>query len=67
MTLLTWSLASFAADILTLVSLAVFQRRLQYFPDRCLTDLAETGMSGGEELHLTTADGGFFQQRTGGP
>jgi uncharacterized protein len=58
MTLLTWSLASFAAAyVLTFVGLGVFQRRLQYFPDRRLTDLAETGMSGGEELRITTADG----------
>jgi pimeloyl-ACP methyl ester carboxylesterase len=58
MTLLTWSLASLAAAyVLTLVGLTVFQRRLQYFPDRRLTDLAQTGMSGGEELRLTTADG----------
>ena len=58
MTLLTRSLASLAAAyVLTLAGLAVFQRRLQYFPDRRLTDLAQTGMSGGEELRLTTADG----------
>jgi len=37
--------------------LAVFQRRLQYFPDRRLTDLAHAGMSRGEELRLTTTDG----------
>ena len=58
MTLLIRSLASLAAAyVLTLAGLAVFQRRLQYFPDRRLTDLAQTGMSGGEELRLTTADG----------
>ena len=58
MTLLTWSLASLAAAyVLTFIGLAVFQRRLQYFPDRRLTDLAQTGMSGGEELRLRTADG----------
>ena len=58
MTLLTWSLASLAAAyVLTVVGLAAFQRRLQYFPDRGLTELARTGMSGGEELRLTTADG----------
>jgi hypothetical protein len=58
MTLLTRSLASLAAAyVLTLAGLAVFQRRLQYFPDRRLTDLAQTGMSGGEELRLTTVDG----------
>jgi uncharacterized protein len=32
-------------------------RRLQYFPDSHLTDLAQTNMSGGEELRLKTADG----------
>jgi hypothetical protein len=58
MTLLTRSLASLAAAyVLTLAGLAVFQRRLQYFPDRRLTELAQTDMSGGEELRLTTADG----------
>ena len=58
MTLLTWSLASLAAAyILTIVGLAAFQRRLQYFPDRRLTDLPQAGMSGGEDLRLTTADG----------
>src|SRR5208337_1017551 len=43
--------------VLTLAGLAVFQRRLQYFPDRRLTELAQTDMSGGEEPRLTTADG----------
>ena len=58
MTLLTRSLASLAAAyVVTLAGLAVFQRRLQYFPDRRLTELAQTDMSGGEELRLTTADG----------
>ena len=55
---LKWALASLAAGyVLTVVGLAAFQRRLQYFPDRRLTELAQTGMSGGEELRLTTADG----------
>ncbi|HUZ92243.1 MAG TPA: alpha/beta hydrolase [Methylocella sp.] len=58
MTLLKWSLASLAAAyVLAIVGLTVFQRRLQYFPDRRLTELAQTGMSGGEELRLTTTDG----------
>ncbi len=58
MPLLTWSLASLAAAyVVTFVGLAIFQRRLQYFPDRRLTDLAQAGMGGGEELRLPTADG----------
>jgi uncharacterized protein len=58
MTLLTWSLASVGAVYaLLVVGLAAFQRKLQYFPDRRLTELAQTGMIGGEELRLTTADG----------
>jgi uncharacterized protein len=58
MSLLTWSLASLAAGyILAGAGLAVFQRRLQYFPDRRLTALARTGMNGGDELRLTTTDG----------
>ena len=58
MALLTWSLAWLgAAYALTVVGLTAFQRRLQYFPDRRLTELAKTGISGGEELRLTTADG----------
>jgi fermentation-respiration switch protein FrsA (DUF1100 family) len=57
-TLLTWSLASLGAVYALLaVGLAAFQRKLQYFPDRRLTELAQTGMIGGEELRLTTADG----------
>jgi hypothetical protein len=58
MTLLTWTLAWLAAAYaLAGAGLAVFQRRLQYFPDRRLTDLAHAGMSRGEELRLTTTDG----------
>jgi hypothetical protein len=58
MTLLTWSLVALAgAYILAGAGLAAFQRRLQYFPDRRLTGLARTGMSGGEELRLATTDG----------
>ena len=73
MTLLKWSLASLAAAyVLTIVGLAAFQRRLQYFPDRRLTELAQTGMSGGDELRLTTADGEtlvawYFPAREGRP
>jgi fermentation-respiration switch protein FrsA (DUF1100 family) len=58
MNLLTWSLALLAAAyVLTMVGLASWQRRLQYFPDRRLIELAQTSMSGGEDLRLTTADG----------
>jgi len=58
MTLLTWSLTLLAgAYVLAGASLAAFQRRLQYFPDPRLTDFARTGMSGSEELRLTTSDG----------
>ncbi len=58
MTVLRWSLACFVAIyILMIVGLAVFQRRLQYFPDRHLIDPAQAGMSGVEDLRLTTGDG----------
>ncbi|MGH6813953.1 MAG: alpha/beta hydrolase [Methylocella sp.] len=58
MTVLRWSLACFVAIyVLMLAGLAVFQRRLQYFPDRHLVDPAQAGMSGVEDLRLTTDDG----------
>jgi hypothetical protein len=58
MTVLKWSLACFVAIyVLMIVGLAVFQRRLQYFPDRRLVDPAQAGMSGVEDLRLTTDDG----------
>ncbi len=58
MSILTWSLASLAlAYVSMVVGLAAFQRRLQYFPDRRLVHLAQTGMRGGEELRLATEDG----------
>ena len=58
MILLKWLLASLAAAyVLAFAGLAVFQRRLQYFPNRQLTELAQTGMRGGEELRLRTTDG----------
>lgn len=58
MTVLKWSLACIVAIyILMIVGLAVFQRRLQYFPDRHLVDPAQAGMSGVEDLRLATADG----------
>jgi fermentation-respiration switch protein FrsA (DUF1100 family) len=58
MTVLRWSLVCFVAIyILMIVGLAVFRRRLQYFPDRHLIDPAQGGMSGVEDLRLTTDDG----------
>ncbi|MGB6175482.1 MAG: alpha/beta hydrolase [Methylocella sp.] len=58
MTVLKWSLACIVAIyIVMIVGLAVFQRRLQYFPDRHLVDPAQAGMSGVEGLRLTTDDG----------
>jgi fermentation-respiration switch protein FrsA (DUF1100 family) len=51
---------------LTIVGLTVFQRRVQYFPDRRLVDPARGGMSGVERL-LTERRWslGMFRQRTG--
>jgi len=58
MTAWKWSLACFVAIyVLTIVGLTIFQRRLQYFPDRRLVDPALSGMSGVEDLRLTTDDG----------
>jgi len=58
MTAWKWSLACFVAIyVLTIVGLTIFQRRLQYFPDRRLVDPARGGMSGVEDLRLTTDDG----------
>ena len=39
---------------LAVVGLAVFQRRLLYFPDRRLTHPAEAGMNGVEERRVKT-------------
>ena len=53
-----WPLAFLVAIYaLAVFGLAVFQRRLLYFPDRRLTHPAEAGMSGVEELRLMTDDG----------
>ena len=58
MRLIAEALAALAATyLLAGAGLAVFQRRLQYFPDTCLTQLKSTGLSGGEELRLSTGDG----------
>jgi fermentation-respiration switch protein FrsA (DUF1100 family) len=73
MSILTWLLASLAfAYVLIVIALAAFQRRLQYFPDRRLTHLAQTGMRDGEELRITTTDGEtlvawFFLAKNGLP
>ena len=57
-TLLTWCLVGLAAAyVLAGMGLALFQRKLQYFPDRRLTDLTQTNLNDGEELRLTTGDG----------
>jgi acetyl esterase/lipase len=55
---LKWPLALLVAIYaLAVVGMAVFQRRLLYFPDRRLTHPAEPGISGIEELRLMTDDG----------
>jgi fermentation-respiration switch protein FrsA (DUF1100 family) len=58
MTVLKWSLACVVVIYVLMISgLAIFQRRLQYFPDRRLVDPAQAGMSGVEDLRFTTDDG----------
>ncbi len=53
-----WSLTCLVGIyILMMAGLAVFQRRLQYFPDRHLIDPAQAGMSGVQDLRLTTGGG----------
>jgi fermentation-respiration switch protein FrsA (DUF1100 family) len=53
-----WLLASLLVGyVLALVGLAVFQRKLLYFPDKRLADPAQAGLSGLEELRLSTPDG----------
>ena len=42
---------------LLVLGLVLFQRRLQYLPDRRHTPIARAGLAGGEELRLKTADG----------
>ncbi len=42
---------------LSVVGMAVFQRRFLYFPDPRITHPDEAGLSGVEELHLQTDDG----------
>jgi fermentation-respiration switch protein FrsA (DUF1100 family) len=43
--------------VLAAVALAAVQRKLQYFPDPKLTLLAQSGLNGGEDLRVRTADG----------
>jgi uncharacterized protein len=47
----------FAIYALSVVGMAIFQRRFLYFPDRRLTHPDEAGISGIEELRLVTDDG----------
>jgi fermentation-respiration switch protein FrsA (DUF1100 family) len=54
---LKWLLALVAAYALAVAGLAVFQRRLLFFPDRRLTHPSEASMSGAEELRVKTDDG----------
>lgn len=51
---LAFLLAAYAAAV---VLIAIFQRRLQYFPDTRLAAAAEAGVNGLEDLRLQTADG----------
>jgi uncharacterized protein len=46
-----------AAYAFLLLGVTLFQRRLQYRPDRRHTPLARAGLSGGTELRLETSDG----------
>jgi fermentation-respiration switch protein FrsA (DUF1100 family) len=58
MSLVSGTLVALALTyLMATAGLAVFQRRLQYFPDRRLTQLVQTGLKGGEDLRLQTEDG----------
>jgi fermentation-respiration switch protein FrsA (DUF1100 family) len=58
MIFLKWSLFSFAALYLTATAgLGVFQRKLQYLPDRHLTVPQAAGFTEAEELRISTVDG----------
>jgi uncharacterized protein len=46
-----------AAYGFAVLGVTVFQRRLQYLPDRRHTPIALAGLAGGEELRLKTSDG----------
>lgn len=58
MSAIKWLLASLLiVYVLALVGLAIFQRKLLYYPDKRLADTARAGLSGLEELRLSTPDG----------
>lgn len=58
MSAIKWLLASLlVVYVLALVGLAVFQRKLLYFADKRLADPAQAGLTGLEELRLSTPDG----------
>jgi uncharacterized protein len=73
MSLVSGTLVALALTyLMAAVGLAAFQRRLQYFPDRRLMKLAQTGLQGGEDLRLQTDDGEtlvawHFPPRSGRP
>lgn len=52
-----WLLTILAIYAVIAAGMAVFQRRLMYFPDRHLTRAAEAGIAGIEDLRLLTEDG----------
>lgn len=53
----TLAVALVTAYGFTIIVLVVFQSRLQYFPDRRRSPIAQSGLTGGEELVLATSDG----------
>lgn len=58
MAIVKWLLVALVAIYLAaIVGLAIFQRRMLYFPDRRRADPAEVGMNGVEELRLAAEDG----------
>jgi|APDOM4702015159_1054818.scaffolds.fasta_scaffold98839_1 fermentation-respiration switch protein FrsA (DUF1100 family) len=58
MGLVSGTLAALALTyLMATAGLSAFQRRLQYFPDRRLTELAQTDLKDGEDLRLQTDDG----------
>lgn len=53
----TLAVALVTAYGFVIIVLFVFQSRLQYFPDRRRSPVAQSGLTGGEELMLATSDG----------